>query len=76
MLSEDDNLNGISRNAAIELINLLLSHGLNITQVFVDTVGPPAVYERFLTSKFADKGIQFIVREKADSLFKVHESQF
>ena len=52
------------------MIRAVMNDGVNVTGVFVDTVGDPATYERFLTETFGGK-IQFTVRKKADSLFKV-----
>lgn len=70
MLSHQINLNEISRNAAIELINTIRNQGVNVTEVYVDTVGDPEKYEAFLTRRFNCQ-IKFTVRKKADSLFKV-----
>ena len=77
---EKTNLNKMSHNTVVELIRRLLNQGINITRVFVDTVGPPAKYESFLENQFEDQSIQFynfnildiqfFVRQKADSLFK------
>lgn len=48
------NLNKISHETVVELIQKLLEKGLNVTRVFVDTVGPPSKYADFLRSRFPD----------------------
>lgn len=63
------NLNDISHDTAIELIRSVLSKGVNVTEVFVDTVGDPAKYELKLSKLFP--GISIAVRKKADSLYPV-----
>jgi ribonuclease H2 subunit A len=63
-------LNQISHNAAIEMIKAAIDDGINLTEVFVDTVGDPERYEEMLTRRFQGS-IKFTVRKKADSLFKV-----
>jgi ribonuclease H2 subunit A len=63
-------LNQISHNAAIEMIQAAIDDGINLTEVYVDTVGDPERYEEMLTRRFQNS-IKFIVRKKADSLFKV-----
>jgi ribonuclease H2 subunit A len=63
------NLNAISHDAAIELIREVLESGVNLTHVYVDTVGPPETYESKLQHLFPR--IKVAVRKKADSLFPV-----
>lgn len=70
MQRQTSNLNEISRDAAIQMIREVQARGVNVTQVFVDTVGDPRWYQTFLTKQF-NGTIQFRVEKKADSLFKV-----
>jgi len=63
------NLNLISHNAAINLIRRALEKKVNITEIFVDTVGPPEKYQAKLKQLFP--GIQITVSKKADSLFPI-----
>jgi ribonuclease H2 subunit A len=53
------NLNKMSHETVVLLIKRLLTHGINITRVFVDTVGPPAKYEKFLESQFPGSSKSF-----------------
>ena len=63
-------LNAMSHDAAIEMVRAVQKLGLDVAQVFVDTVGDPTSYEEYLTRAFSGK-VQFTVRKKADALFKV-----
>lgn len=64
------NLNALSHDTAIELIHLAISNGIQVSEVYVDTVGPKDKYEAKLKSIFPDiKKIK--VENKADSLFHV-----
>ena len=62
-------LNKISTDAAIQLIRDTLNKGVNIKEVYVDTVGPAEKYQEMLENKFVNHGIIFKVSAKADSLF-------
>ncbi len=62
-------LNEVSHDSAIGLIRKALSLGVNVTSVFVDTVGPPEKYQSKLSAIFPD--IKITVSKKADSLFPV-----
>ncbi len=65
---EKFNLNEISHGAAIEIIDTLYNkQGLNITKVFLDTVGDPTKYENKLAKIFPKLKIK--VSKKADSLY-------
>ena len=63
-------LNAISHDSAINLVKQIEKEGFIVTEVYVDTVGDPEIYEKKLTREFYGK-INFTVRKKADSLFKV-----
>ncbi|KAF7459335.1 putative ribonuclease H2 subunit A [Cryptosporidium felis] len=64
---EKNNLNEISHFAAINLIKSVLNKGVEIKEVYVDTVGPPESYKNKLRNIFPK--INFTVKPKADSLF-------
>lgn len=64
------NLNEIARDATIQIIETIQSKGVCLQCVYVDTIGDPLWYQNFLTKHFQNK-ISFIVRKKADQLFKV-----
>ncbi|KAL7068076.1 putative ribonuclease HI large subunit [Cryptosporidium serpentis] len=61
------NLNEISHTAAINLIKSVLQHGVNLTHIYVDTVGPPESYKKKLKLLFPSMNIT--VTPKADSLY-------
>uniref|UniRef100_A0A087Y3R5 Ribonuclease n=1 Tax=Poecilia formosa TaxID=48698 RepID=A0A087Y3R5_POEFO len=63
------NLNALSHDTAIGLIQYALDSGVQLKEVYVDTVGPAEKYEEKLSQRFP--GIQVTVRPKADSLFPV-----
>ncbi|RLN96601.1 hypothetical protein BBJ28_00000147 [Nothophytophthora sp. Chile5] len=70
MQRQTSNLNEMSRDAAIQLINEVQKRGVVVKKVFVDTVGDPKWYQSFLSKHF-NGTIEFRVEKKADSLFKV-----
>uniref|UniRef100_A0A8C3QDW9 Ribonuclease n=1 Tax=Geospiza parvula TaxID=87175 RepID=A0A8C3QDW9_GEOPR len=61
------NLNELSHDTATELIQFVLDSGVQVAQVFVDTVGPADKYEAKLRGRFPGLGVT--VRPKADALF-------
>ncbi|KAM3656295.1 ribonuclease H2 subunit A isoform 2-T2 [Ammospiza maritima maritima] len=61
------NLNELSHDTATELIQFVLDSGVQVAQVFVDTVGPADKYEAKLRRRFPELGVT--VRPKADALF-------
>jgi len=62
-------LNEVSYDSAIGLVRRALSLNVNVTSVFVDTVGPPDKYQAKLTALFP--GIAFTVAKKADATYPV-----
>jgi len=62
-------LNEVSHDSAIGLIRKALSLNVNVTSVFVDTVGPPEKYQAKLSALFP--GIKITVSKKADSIYPV-----
>ncbi|KAJ1917138.1 hypothetical protein IWQ60_007874 [Tieghemiomyces parasiticus] len=63
------NLNAIAHDTTIALIRETLGRGINVREIFVDTVGPPEKYQEKLTRLFP--GIKIIVAKKADSLYPI-----
>lgn len=63
------NLNALSHDTAIGLIRRVIALGVNVKEVFVDTVGKPEIYQRKLEELFPQLSIT--VACKADSLFPI-----
>ncbi|KAA8497930.1 Ribonuclease H2 subunit A [Porphyridium purpureum] len=63
-------LNKLSHDSAIGLVERALAQGINITELYVDTVGPPEKYESLLQSRFP-RIRKVVVSKKADHLFPV-----
>ncbi|KAH8738933.1 ribonuclease HI large subunit [Cryptosporidium ryanae] len=61
------NLNEISHTATIDLISSVLNNGVNVKEIYIDTVGPPEAYKNKLKRIFPN--ISIVVKPKADSLF-------
>jgi ribonuclease H2 subunit A len=62
-------LNTLSFDAAIELIRAVLRRGVNVTQIFVDTVGDADRYQERLAGLFPQCTV--VVEPKADSKFPI-----
>jgi len=64
------NLNLISHDAALSLVQQALDAGINVTEVYADTVGPPHSYADKFRREFP--GLSKVdVRKKADSIFPI-----
>jgi ribonuclease H2 subunit A len=63
------NLNAMAHDTTINLIKKVLEQGINIEQIYVDTVGPPDKYQIKLKEIFP--GIQITVAKKADSIYPI-----
>lgn len=61
------NLNTMSHDTAIGLVKGAISAGVNVSEVYVDTVGPPEKYQAMLQGIFPD--LTIVVAKKADSLY-------
>lgn len=62
-------LNEVSMDSAIGLINQAIALGVNIAEVYVDTVGPPEKYQAKLQLLFPD--FKITVAKKADSTYPI-----
>ena len=63
------NLNEISHDTAMDLIQAVLDKGVDLQDVFVDTVGKPEPYRQKILNRFPSLNVT--VSEKADSRFPV-----
>lgn len=62
-------LNEVSMNSAIGLIHAAVDQGVNIAEVYVDTVGPPEKYQDKLQQIFPQ--FKITVAKKADSTYPI-----
>ena len=70
MLSKQQyNLNAQAMDATIDLIKGIMESGVNVKEVYIDTIGQPEVYQRRLEKVFPTTRVR--VEKKADSLFPV-----
>ena len=60
-------LNSISHDACISLVQSLRTDGVDVHEVFVDTVGDPDKYRKKLELRFPS--VLFTVSKKAGELF-------
>lgn len=61
------NLNTISHQAIVFMIQTILNKDINLSKIWVDTVGPSETLQKYLSSMFPMT--TFIVSKKADSLY-------
>jgi len=61
------NLNSMSHDTAIDLVKLALEKGVQVSEIYVDTVGPPEKYQAKLQDIFRSQKVT--VAKKADSLY-------
>ncbi|XP_051161975.1 ribonuclease H2 subunit A [Leptopilina boulardi] len=62
-------LNEVSMCSAANLIKLTIEAGVNLAEVYVDTVGKPEKYQARLQQIFPD--LKIVVEKKADSTFPI-----
>jgi ribonuclease H2 subunit A len=61
------NLNAQAMDATIEIIREVIDSGVNVTEVYIDTIGNPSVYQKKLERIFPT--VKITVEKKADSLY-------
>ena len=61
------NLNTMSHDTAIDLVKMALEKGVQVAEIYVDTVGPPEKYQAKLQEIFPAQKVT--VAKKADSLY-------
>ncbi|KAI1869072.1 uncharacterized protein JN550_006059 [Neoarthrinium moseri] len=61
------NLNAQAMDATAELIRGVLARGVNVREIYVDTIGQPAAYQKRLERLFPT--LHITVAKKADSLY-------
>ncbi|KAG9257419.1 ribonuclease HII [Emericellopsis atlantica] len=61
------NLNAQAMDATVDLIRGVYARGVNVQEIYVDTIGPPASYQAKLQRVFPTAKI--VVAKKADSLY-------
>ncbi|QPB44391.1 ribonuclease HII [Medusavirus stheno T3] len=67
---EPYNLNQISYDAAMELVQRVLDEGVNVTHLYVDTVGDDVKYQAMLARRFP-KIDSITVESKADATYPI-----
>ncbi|KAF9193575.1 Ribonuclease H2 subunit A [Haplosporangium sp. Z 767] len=63
-------LNALAHDTTIQLLRETLASGVNLKEVYVDTVGPPETYQRKLENLFPSI-TKIVVAKKADSKFPI-----
>jgi ribonuclease H2 subunit A len=63
------NLNAQAHDTTAQLIREVIARGVNVVEIYVDTVGPPDSYQAKLAKMFP--GAQVTVSKKADSIYPV-----
>lgn len=63
------NLNEQAHDTTIELIQQVVKLGVNVAELYVDTVGPPQSYQAKLSRVFP--GMKVTVAKKADSIYPI-----
>lgn len=61
------NLNAQAMDATIELIKAVFAQGVNVKEIYIDTIGSPITYQKKLERIFPT--VQITVAKKADSLY-------
>lgn len=70
MLSKNNyNLNQQAHDTTIDLIRGVLARGVKVTEIYVDTVGPPQSYQDKLQKLFPE--VQVTVAKKADAIYPI-----
>ncbi|KAF9351711.1 Ribonuclease H2 subunit A [Mortierella sp. NVP85] len=71
MLRKDKyNLNALAHDTTIQLIKETIASGVNLREVYVDTVGPPESYQKKLERIFPTIA-KIVVAKKADSKYPI-----
>ncbi|KAF9732016.1 hypothetical protein PMIN06_000201 [Paraphaeosphaeria minitans] len=63
------NLNAQAMDATIDLIKEVIAMGVNVTEIYIDTIGKPEVYQKKLERIWPT--VRITVAKKADSLYPV-----
>ncbi|KAK2143783.1 hypothetical protein LSH36_814g03061 [Paralvinella palmiformis] len=63
------NLNALSHDTAIGLIKMVIDSGVNLKEVYVDTVGDPDKYQAKLKDLFPN--LDIVVAKKADATYAI-----
>lgn len=69
LLKTNYNLNQQAHDTTIDLIRGVLSRGVKVSEIYVDTVGPPQLYQAKLQKLFPD--IEVTVAKKADAIYPI-----